>query len=308
MKHYFSIQLKRLIRFFEKRGFSLGLAVALILVLFVGGTYFLHQKTPYAAWIIFGIVVTVLFPLSSRTRYDHLQLIFKSTEVFKVRLLENLLISIPFLICMGSLNWVVAVITFVPITVLAFKIRHRILPFSLPTPFQKIPVHFPSGFRKYFFLHLFTIPLAVFAISIENYNLGLFAIILNWLFVFGYFGKVEPLEYVWIHSKTPKQFLMTKIKEGILGSSFIIVPIALVFIAVDFSVWYFPVVIYLLGLINLINLILASYISFPDEMSLPNGILIAITFMLPPLALIGLGYFYTKASQNLKLILNDSDK
>ncbi len=308
LKQYFSIQFTRLVRYFEERGFSVVLAIVLVIALFAGGTYLLDQRTSFAPWVILGIQVVLLFPLTSKKRYDHLQLIFKSKKVFKVRALENLLISIPFMVSLAVIDWKVAFASFLPVLFLALKMKYRVLPFSLPTPFQKIPVYFPSGFRKYLFGHLLTIVVAVFGISIQNYNLGIFSIVLNWLFIFGYFGKVEPLEYVWIYAKSPKKYLLTKVKEGIVASSIIILPFVLIFIVVDWTTWYIPLLIYVIGLINLINLILASYVSFPDEITLPNGILIAISLMLPPLAIVGIGYFYSKARFNLKTVLNDSSK
>jgi hypothetical protein len=282
------------------------LAAILLLVLFAGGSYFLAQRTPLAGWGILIALFIVLLPLTSKERYDHLRLIFKSKEVFKVRLIENALLSLPFMISLVWVDWMAAVGAIIVVFGLTVKPLGRLIPYSIPTPFNRIPVAFPSGFRRLLIVHLLSWVICVFAITIDNYNMGLFSIILNWLLIYAYYGKIEPLEYVWMNSSTPKNLIVNRMREGLLGALMLILPFVICFIILDPSQWYLPVAILFLGVLNLWNVILSMLGDFPEETTIPNGIIVALSLMLPPLLLVSLFYFYAKAKNNLKTILHDT--
>lgn len=303
MKHYFELQYRRSVRFFEERGFSPILSLLLLVVVFAGGTYLLKERTVHAGWIILIIQLLVLTPLNRKERVDHLKVIFKKGQVFKVRLIENFLMSFPFFISLFFVDPKLILVSWPLVLLIAVRL-FRIKVFrSIPTPFKSYPVILPSGFRRLYMLHFLLILLGAFAVIIENYNLALFTIVGQWLVLIGYYHKSEPVEYVWIYSLNPSRFLKKQIKDGWVGASVIILPLVIILILINTGAWYLPVVIYILGILNLTNLILVKYTDFPDETTLANGVIASLGVLLPPLLLFMLPYFYIKAKTNLKQML-----
>lgn len=65
------------------------------------------------------------------------------------------------------------------------------------------------------------------------------------------------------------------------------------------------IVFFLLCYAYLTSMIFAKYSSFPKEMNMSQGILIAISFMLPPVLLIFIPLFYSRSIKKLNALLND---
>ena len=61
----------------------------------------------------------------------------------------------------------------------------------------------------------------------------------------------------------------------------------------------------LLSYIYIITIILAKYSVYPNEINLPEIILIGTSIVFPPLLLGIIPFFYTKSIKQLKLILNN---
>ena len=250
----------------------------------------------------------VLFPLSTKDRREHLELLFIKQDVTKIRILENLFLSIPFLICIAILNPLAVLGAVMMILVLGYVKTHRVSGRTIPTPFKSFPVLLPSGFRRKLIWHVCILIFAVVAIVIGNYNLGLFTIIISWLLQYAYYGKIEPVEYVWMHKLSPQQFLLKQIREGILASLLLIFPFVMLFIVVDPALWYFPVLFYTWGLLGLTMTLLAKYGDFPDETSTPNGIMAVLSVLLAPLMLFTIPFFFRLSKNNLTNILHDRIK
>lgn len=303
MKYYFKLQYRRSVRFFEERGFSPILSFLLLGAVFAGGTYLLTARTVYAGWVILLVQLFILIPLNRVDRFGHLKILFKTGQIFKIRMIENFLLSFPFFISLlfvdGKLilvSW--SVLLFITVRPLRIKIFR-----SIPTPFKNYPVILPSGFRRLFVLHFLLILFGVFAIVIGNYNLALFTIVGQWIVLVGYYHKSEPVEYVWIYSLNPSRFLKKQMKDGWIGASIIILPLLIFLILTNMEAWYLPIVIFILGILNLTNLILLKYTDFPDETALSNGVIASLGVLLPPLLIFMLPYFYRKAKTNLKQVL-----
>jgi hypothetical protein len=75
--------------------------------------------------------------------------------------------------------------------------------FIIPTPFINI-LEFTVGFRTNYFMFFITYFLAIMAIHVDNFNLGIFSLILVFLSCLSYFTNSENEFYVCI--LTPKEF------------------------------------------------------------------------------------------------------
>lgn len=303
MKYYFKLQYRRSIRFFEERGFSPILSFLLLGAVFTGGTYLLTARTEYAGWIILLIQLLVLTPLNCKERVDHLKVIFKKGQIFKIRMIENFLLSFPFFISLLFVDGKLILVSWGVLLLIAVRLLRIKMFRSIPTPFKNYPVILPSGFRRLSVLHFLLVLLGVFAAIINNYNLALSTVVGQWIVLVGYYHKSEPVEYVWVYSLNPSRFLKKQVKDSWIGASIIILPVVIFLILINAEAWYLPVVIYILGILNLTNLILVKYTDFPDETTLANGVIASLGVLLPPLLIFMLPYFYRKAKTNLKQVL-----
>lgn len=270
---------------------------------FAGGTYFLVSRTAYAPVILVLVQFFMILPFSESQRLDELSLVFDKAQVRKIRWLENIMLSIPVIICVGVISAQLVLVPIIGAFILGLVKLPRTRTRVIPTPFGKSPVLFPSGFRKSVPFLGIGVLIASFSIIIDNYNLGLFSVIMTFIIVYGYYSLSEPYEYIWIYSLNATEFLRLQLTKGIINTMLMTLPIVLVFFFLDIQKWYLPLVILTLGVLNLVNIICSRYRDFPNEVSIPNGIIVALSLMVPPVLIITIPYFYLKARDNLKEIL-----
>ncbi len=55
--------------------------------------------------------------------------------------------------------------------------------------------------------------LAIIAVKVDNFNLGIFALVLIFLTIFGYYLKPENEYFIWVYNCTPTKFLIEKNKN-----------------------------------------------------------------------------------------------
>src|SRR5699024_6825286 len=119
------------------------------------------------------------------------------------------------------------------------------------------------------------------------------------------YTKTENEYYVCIHAENHKSFLKNKIIVATKFVALLVSPILfslLIFYLTDFGM---ILLFFLIGLLFLWTIILAKYSAYPDEMNLPEGIIIALSIFFPPILLIIIPFFYGKSINRLKSILND---
>ena len=141
------------------------------------------------------------------------------------------------------------------------------------------------------------------SISFGNFNLGLFSLILVLLSCLNYYTNSENEFYVWIFSLTPKEFIMYKLKNIILYSTILSLPIL-----ISLSVFFFTKIDIMLGFqclgyLFIFTTMLAKYSVFPEKLNIKFGIVFALTLWLPPLLLLIIPYLYIQSTKKLKEIL-----
>jgi hypothetical protein len=281
-------------------GYLLGL---IVLVIF---SEYIFEKTVYAKYIIILICISLQLQLSEKSRSDFLLSAFGNKTKTKIRILENLIVCIPFVAFLIYKNYFVeASSLFVFSIILAAISFQSNFNFSIPTPFSKKPFEFCVGFRKTFFIFPITYFLTIVAIHYDNLNLGLFSILLIFLTSLSYYAKPEQEYYVWVHAMTPRIFLKDKIIKATKNASLLVLPTLLglvIFYPTEFE-WI--LVIFLIGILFLWTIILAKYSVYPSDMNLPEGLIIAFCLYFPPLLIGIIPFFYSKSIKKLKIILND---
>lgn len=179
----------------------------------------------------------------------------------------------------------------------------KTLKVTIPTPFYKKPFEFVVGFRNTFFLIPIAYILCYISISVVNFNLGIFSILLLFFIVLPYYSNLENEFYIWSFHHSAKDFLFEKIKTGLWFTSYLILPIFInlsLFFSAEIELLLTFII---LGYAYLICFILAKYATYPSEMNIPQGVLIAFSLLFPPLLMGIIPYFYFKSKKQLNTLL-----
>lgn len=291
-------------RRFKDTGLKPLIAYLILAVGFVGLSIYLFHKTVFAEYIFVFSALTLIGKLSETRRTEFLKICFGNTKLKKIRVTENLISTLPFLIfLLYKQLFLSALLLFVSTTILALVNFRTTLNFTLWTPFSKRPFEFTMGFRNTFYLIFAAYALTVIAVSVSNFNLGIFAMLLVFSTTLSYYTKPENEYYVWTYNVNAKEFLFSKIKTAILFSASLVLPIVIV-IAIFYpqnigiiSLFFFA------GFAFLISVIVSKYAAYPDEMNITQGILLALCIGFPPILVVLIPYLFEKSENRLSSLL-----
>ncbi|MFL0353800.1 ABC transporter permease [Xanthomarina sp. GH4-25] len=306
MKDYFLLQFKILNRKTIEFGLPLLIGYTLIPFLFFFLSSYLFEKTEFASYIFLFIAVGFVSKLSDPKRNDFLKSIFNKKKFLMLRIIENIIYSIPFTLFLVYKGLYVLFsllsLLFILIALIDLSVNFR---FTIPTPFSKKPFEYVVGFRNTFFIFPIAYFLAYIAISVDNFNLGVFSMLLIGITCLSYYSKVENEYFVWNFSLTPKEFLFEKAKTCLIYFSLLTSPILIALSIFFFSEIDILIVFFLLCLVYLITIVFSKYSAFPNEMSISQVILIAGSLIFPPILLVVIPLFYSQSLKRLNSILND---
>jgi len=276
----------------------------LAIVFFIGGSTYLFYKTEYAAYIYPFFALSSLSLLSETKRNDFLKTCFMDKDYWKIRLAENLLMALPFvLFLLYQQAWLIGFGLVIIAGLMARFHFNNQLNYTIPTPFYKYPFEFTVGFRTSIAMFLFAYFLTVMSIRVGNFNLGAFALLLVFLTSFSFYALPDSQFYVWIFSSTSKAFLLDKIKIALFYITLLALPILL---SLGYS---FPektkllLGFQVLGYVYLCTIILAKYAAFPRAMNLPETLFIVASVFFPPFLLFTIPFFYRQSIKKLSPIL-----
>ena len=306
MKDYFKLQFVMTNRKIKGAGINPLVGCLLGLTAFVLLSVYIFQKSEFAKYLVILSCLSLQFKLAEKNRTDFLRSTFGDKIKMKIRVLENLMLCIPFVAVLAYKGFFYeASILFCCSIILALYSFHSNFNLTIPTPFSKKPFEFSTGFRKTFFIFPIAYALTVLAINVDNLNLGIFSFLLVFLTSLSYYAKPEHEYFVWVHSDTPKVFLITKVLNAAKNAMLLAVPILISLLIAYPSEFELISLFFLLGFLLLWTVILAKYAAYPGEMNLPEGIVIACSLYFPPLLLAIIPFFYIKSRSKLKYILND---
>lgn len=304
MKEYFFLQYKMTNRRFKDAGLEPVLAYVALAGLFIGLSVYLFRKTEWAVYVYLLMAGSLIIKLSEAKRNEFLKICFPNLQRNKIRVTENLLVAAPFIIFLAiqqQFYYLALLIVCAPLMALLHVNNNIFVRF--PTPFYKKPFEFSVGFRNSFLLVLGAYMLTVIAVAVNNFNLGIFSLLLMFSVTLSFYAKPENEYYVWIHSMHAKKFLFEKIKIALVYSSWLVLPIALVMgIFFAENLWVLLLFV-LIGTGFLVGIIVSKYANFPHEISLLQGILLSLCIIFPPLLLILIPYNFHKSMLRLNRLL-----
>jgi len=307
MKEYFQLQFKLVNRKLIDFGLPLLIGYALFALVFILGSSYLFLITEFAVYAYVFVALGLVSRLSNTKRNDIIKSIFCTSDFLKIRMLENLIYTIPFILFLvykeKYLITLLLLVSNLLLVIINFNVN---LNFTIPTPFGKKPFEFVVGLRKTFFMFPIAYIITYAAISVRNFNLGVFSLIIIGIVCLSYYLKPEHEYFVWNFNLSPKEFLIEKIKTCLLFFTFLCAPILLALSISFFQEIDILIAFYMVSCTFLVTIILAKYSAYPNEMSIPHGVLIALGFMFPPILIGLIPYFYSKSINQLTEILNDS--
>lgn len=304
LRPYFEMQRNRLHRCMLDAGLPIWMGYGLGVVLFVLGSFWLFQKTEYAAVIYTLMSVQICLALGEVNRTTFLKIHYKEDLYLWLRRMENSLVALPFALFLlakgyplfAFIVWGAALL----LASLAFRQRWS---WVLPTPFSRRPFEFSVGFRGTWQLILLAYFLVGMAVWVGNFNLGIAALLFLFLIFSGYYTWQEPIIYVWYHQGTAIEFLKRKAVEAWMHATVGVIPLvaALVFVFPEKAVMVLLAL--LLGYVLVGTMLLAKYAAYPSSIGLKQGILMALGVYPPVLLLLVAIYFYKVAKKRLNIHL-----
>jgi len=291
-------------RHFQNLGFPALLGYLFSIIGFIGCSYLLFLKVSFAAYIYTFLALVVISNTSKTDRNDFLKTCFPTKKYTKIRVFENIILSLPFLLFLVYKFEFLAVFLLVFGAVIFALINiNPQFNFTLPTPFSKTPFEFTVGFRKSYAIILFAYFIVIMAISVSNFNLGAFAFAIVFFLILGYYSVPENEFFVWIFAASPAQFLRYKILTTLRFTMILCLPIMILLFVFFIEKWWIISLIPIVGFIYITTFILAKYAAFPKEVNIPQVVLFVISIAFPPFLLLIIPYFYNKAIKSLRLIL-----
>src|SRR5690554_641977 len=304
MKEYFSLQIKLGSRKIREIGIHPISAIILLIATLVGLSIYVFKKTEFAPYIIVLLTLSFITKLAEIKRNEFLKIIFKSNQYIKIRIIENLILALPFLIVLLFYRSYLAVCLLLIISI-GFAIQNikTDYHFTIPTPYFKRPFEFTAGFRKTFYLFPLAYILTVISISVNNFNLGIFSFLLIFVIYFSYYFKPEEEYFVWSFNSNPKSFLLYKIKTALMQSTYFVLPIALTLSYFYLSEILLVLLFLIIGYTFLIFFIVAKYSTYPDEIGIVQGIILALSIFFPPILLMIIPLLFNQSQKRLNYLL-----
>lgn len=304
MKYYFTLQFKVLCRQIKANGINPLFAFTVLLVAFIFLSLSWFKQSAYAAYLYTLIPLTFLPSLGTQKRNEFLKITFSGKRLRQLRMAENILIVLPFAAILifkqlFILSVTILVLAFL-LSFITFKTRKAS---TLPTPFKRFPFEFPSGFRKTYLGIIISYVLLIIGISIGNVNLAFVAMAFLFLIPVSYYTLPENEYFIWIFSKSPKLFLLAKIKTAFIYSLYLTLP-AFILLLAFFPAHYLIISgILLAGLLIVITSLLGKYALYPSEVNLTQTLSVIFSVIFPPLMLILVPVLYFTSLNRLKPIL-----
>lgn len=304
MKEYFQLQIRMINRMSKEMGISLLFATLIFLLGFIGFSLLLFYKTTLAPYFYLFLFTILVLKLSESKRIEFLKFTFKDNYFKRIRLIENLLCCLPFLVFLLIKMEFIFALGLIIIAVLTSLIQLKTrIHFTTPTPFSKNPFEFLVGFRKTILIFPLIYSLTGIAVYFGNFNLAMFSLLLVFVVIFNFYTQPENEYFVWIFSKTANAFLFSKMSISLLYSTILMLPSFSILMLV-----YFSDLLIVLGLLTIayllvITAILTKYSTFPKEMSVFQGFLFVMSIFFPPLLLFAIPFFYNLSVKQLNSYL-----
>ena len=273
-------------------------------LIFILGSNYLFRKTAFANYLFGLLAVLVVSKLSEPNRNNFLKSIFSKKKYRILRILENIIYCMPFtLFLIYKKQFIFSLLLNLAVIITALFNFGTTLNITIPTPFSKKPFEFTVGFRKTFYMFPIAYFLTYISISVGNFNLGVFSILFMALICFSYYSEIENEYFIWNFKQSSKEFLLDKTKTCLTYFTLLTAP-SIISLSISFyNEIAVLMILFILCYAYLLTIILGKYSAFPNNMRLPQGILILMSFAFPPILFVVIPLFYSQSIKKLNTIL-----
>jgi len=305
LQFYFSLQIKRLKRYIQSLGIPVLLGLLLLPLLFGALVYGVYLKLPEPSWCLTGLFLLALLQMASRKRLDYLTTLFEKRDYIQVRLIENVLVAIPFMLVLFFMqSWWQLLALFALIAGLAVWKGTGMNQSRFPTPFSKLPFEAVQNFRKTWWVHPLLYVVLWQAMLVQNVNLAVALLFVGVLSSAAAIVQPEPAYFVWVFNKSSSRFLLYKWWNVFLSSALSNAPLTIALLIFFPAAFSLIVGVFAAAQLLLAAVLFGKYSCFPRELGLLESIILGLGFWLPPLMAICAAFFYRKAKNNLKTLLS----
>lgn len=304
MKFYIQLQLKIINRHLIAAGIYPMLFYLALVFVFFGLSTYLFDQSNYAEFIYGAIPLSILANLGSKNRNDFLRNINTKANFYKLKIIENSLIALPFfLFLIFKEKYIASFALLLLANMMSFINLESQTRLVIPTPFYRYPFEFIVGFRKTYFIVLIAYFINLMGILVGNFSLSMFGLVIMILNCLSFYTKPEPLFFIWIFSTNSKKFIKVKLQIAIVYILLICLPIT-----VSMSIFFLEnihiiFVIQLIGLFIIMAALLGKYAQYPSEINIIQGMSIGLSMLFPPLLFIIIPLFYVQSLKRLNEIL-----
>jgi hypothetical protein len=301
---YGQLQFKLLNRQFRDIGLAPLIAYALILAFVIFASIRLFDQYSTAPFILMTTGAYCVSILHMKRRNYFLKNLLSRKQYVILRFVENIMVSLPFAIVLMANGYFLFAIGFCMVAAALSTLNlPEWLQKTIPTPFYKFPYEFAVGFRNTWWAITILYAVGIIGIVVDNSNLSLVVMGILGFCVISYYGTAEPTYYVWVHAKTPQQFLWYKFKIALQYYTVLLLP----YVAMCSLFFWDDVLLFvsvaIVAIFYLAALLLVKYTNYPEQPHLGNGILFACCIGVPPLLLLFIPYFYSITIKKLSVYL-----
>lgn len=303
-RYYFKLQARRLHRMVVEMG---GYPILNYLAIVAG--FLVVSLILYFGFKGFGfnymlIALLVISRRSNAIYNDFLKLTFSNADYYKIRLAENLISALPFLLflcAVGDFQLGLALLILSMLLVfIKFRVKWQIV---IPTPFSKYPYEFIVGFRVTFIVFALAYYLTYISLRFANFGIGIFALLMIPIVCTMFYVKVEDIFYVWIFSYNAKRFLIDKMKVAIVCLLLLCLPIVITLSISHPAQISIILACQTAGLSLICASVLCKYSSFPNEIGKREGLLVFFSIICPILLFFTIPYLLKRSIRSLEGIL-----
>ncbi|MEO0733167.1 MAG: hypothetical protein AAFZ52_10050, partial [Bacteroidota bacterium] len=186
---------------------------------------------------------------------------------------------------------------------LAWWVRRPSNSGAVPTPFSLRPFEFAVGVRRYWWILAIAIFLLVQGVRVGNQELAGFAYLAAILLACQCCAEPEPEFYVWVHTLSPWDFLLRKLRLVTGQLLVLLAPFAVALL------WFFPdswlllLVLTGLGVAHVALWVVMKYAVYPRPLNVGEAFFIAFALIMPPLLLVLFPLYFVRARARLNLHL-----
>jgi hypothetical protein len=302
MKYYFLLQYRRIIRGIKNFGLNPYAGIGVSLLSFFLFSMFMFKKISAAPYLYVCVAIFFIYSRESEIRNQFLKTIFPKNKLLLVRMVENVLIALPFLIFLVVKKQRLPAFVLFGFSILfSFYNNPGLrLHYTIPSPFSKKPYEFTTGFRSMYWLLILLYTVTGYALVYHNPNLGIVCLMGVFLLCSSFYSHLDPIFYVWIHAQPARLFLRQKIKTALLYGSWLGLPILIVLVFFYPAQAILMIIFFMVGLLYISVTVLSVYINFPVRMTITQNLQLYMGILFPPALLIIIPIFYFQAVRRLK--------